>query len=78
MLKQDLKVDIPDVAIDRANRIGLVVEDSSTKKRYHPIIVRFTTWRHRTAVYRARKATNKLQVRMDLTKRRLKLLAKGK
>ena len=77
MFKQDLKVDIPDLAIDRAHRIGSVVEDPSTKKRYRPIIVRFTTWRHRTAVYRARKATNKFQVRMDLTHRRLKLLAKA-
>ena len=48
MLKQDLKMDIPDLAIDRAHRIGSVVEDPSTKKTYRHIIVRFTTWRHRT------------------------------
>ena len=54
MLKQDLKMDIPDLAIDRAHRIGSVVEGPSTKKTYRHIIVRFTTWRHRTAVYRTR------------------------
>ena len=49
----ELGVDIPDVVIDRAHRIGRprIVQG----KRVHQVIVRFTTWRHRTLVYRARK-----------------------
>ncbi len=48
-----LDVDVPDNVIDRAHRIGSpkVVKG----KKVHTMIVRFTTWRHRTAVYRARK-----------------------
>ena len=35
------------------------------------MIIRFTTWRHRTAVYKARKASSKYKIRLDLTKKRL-------
>ena len=77
MLEQELKIDVPDFAIDRAHRIGPNKKDPSSKRRYRPIIIRFTSWRHRTAVYKARKATNKFQVRLDLTSRRVKLLKKA-
>ena len=43
--------------------------------RYQQIIMRFTSWRARTLVYRKRKsAGNKVQVKLDLTKRRLNLM----
>ena len=43
--------------------------------RYQQIIVRFTSWRVRTLVYRKRKsARNKVKIKLDLTKRRLNLI----
>ena len=59
---QELNVNIPDTAIDRAHRIG----------RGHQMIVRFTSWRYRTLVYRARKTKDSpYKIRLDLTKKRL-------
>ena len=77
MIKDDLKVTVPAQVFDRAHRIGAVREDPATKKKYQPIIVRFTTWQHRTQVYRARKSTKKFQVRLDLTRKRAKLLGRA-
>lgn len=64
-----LDVDVPENVIDRAHRIGKpkVVKG----KNVHTMIVRFTTWRHRTAVYRARKNCSSYKIRLDLTKKRL-------
>ena len=45
-------------------------------KRVHQVIVRFTTWRHRTLVYRARKNCAKYRVKLDLTKRRINTIEK--
>ena len=73
----DLGVKIPDNVIDRAHRIGKPTESKRWGK-IHPVIVRFTTWWHRTAVYHARKSNGnpngKYGVRLDLTSRRFKLL----
>ena len=77
ILKDDLKLDIPDMSIDRAHRIGSVITDPDTGKRYRQIIVRFATWRHRTQVYKARKASKKVKIRLDLTHKRVKLLQKA-
>ena len=74
---KDLEVDIPDSVIDRAHRIGKEREDTETGKKHRAIIVRFTTWRHKTAVYRARKKCNDYKFRLDLTHRRAKLLEKA-
>ena len=49
-----LKVDIPDVVIDRAHRIGRKPKPLVKWGMNQSMIVKFTTWRHRTAVYRAR------------------------
>ena len=42
----------------------------------HPVIVRFTTWRHRTEVYQARikSKSAKYKIRLDLTKPRYTIL----
>ena len=49
LLKDQLELDIPGVAIDRAHRTeGPKVVAG---KRYRQVIVRFTMWRHRTEVY---------------------------
>ena len=43
--------------------------------RYQQIIVRFTSWRARTLVYRKRKcARSKVKIKLDLTKRRSNLM----
>ena len=70
-----LKVDIPDTVIDRAHRIGrMKVIDG---KKVQPMIVRFTTWRHRTNVYRARKNCEEYRIKLDLTKDRVSLLKRA-
>ena len=72
---RELKVSIPDAVIDRAHGIGNIKEEGG--KRYRQIIVRFTTWRHRTEVYRARKNSDKYRIRLDLTKEHLKIMGKA-
>ena len=51
------ELDIPDTVIDRAHRIGPEYSDYITKKKCRAVIVRFTTFRHRTLIYRAREKT---------------------
>ena len=48
--------------------------ETENGKTYQSIIVRFTTWRHRTSVFRARKNTRKVRIKLDLTRKRVKLL----
>lgn len=68
----EIDVKVPDAVIDRAHRIG--PKKTVQGETRQQMIVRFTTWRHRTAVYRARKKAKKVKIRLDLTKRRLDLL----
>eukprot|EP00795_Rhopilema_esculentum_P010407 gene10407-19108_t len=68
----EIGVDVPDTVIDRAHRIG--PKSSRDGKAKQQVIVRLTTWRHRTAVYRARKKSSKVKIRLDLTKPRLNLI----
>lgn len=70
----ELEVDIPDSVVDRAHRIGDVTEKDG--KRVRQIIVRFTTWRHRTLVYKARKKSEKYKIRLDLTRKRIKIIGR--
>ena len=70
---KELKVNVPDCVIYRAHRTGKVKVNGG--KRSRQIIVRFTTWRHRTQVYRARKKSAKYKIRLDLTKEKMKFLA---
>ena len=70
-------IDIPDAVIDRAHRIGPTYKDHVTKVEMKSVIVRFTTFRHRTILYNARKIIKekfKLKVKLDLTRHRYKLL----
>ena len=67
----ELEVDIPDAVIDRAHRIGPITAGKNGKSKQQ-VIVRLTTWRHRTAIYRARKKlASSIRIRLDLTKTRL-------
>ena len=71
-------LEIREVVIDRAHRIDPDYTDKRTQKVCKSIIVCFTTFRHRTAFYRARKSIgNRAQVRLDLTKRRYDILKAG-
>ena len=72
-LINEAQIEIPDSVIDRAHRIGPVRKDSDNNKT-PSIIVRFSTFRHRTRLYRARKTLKSARVRLDLTKIRYKLL----
>ena len=67
---KELGVDVPDLVIDRAHHIDVVKEIEG--KCYRQIIVRFTTLKHRTMVYRAPR-----DIRLDLTKKNVKLLSKA-
>eukprot|EP00112_Aurelia_sp_Birch-Aquarium-sp1_P022796 Seg6549.2_Seg6549.3 transcript_id=Seg6549.2_Seg6549.3/GoldUCD/mRNA.D3Y31 product="hypothetical protein" protein_id=Seg6549.2_Seg6549.3/GoldUCD/D3Y31 len=73
-----LQVRIPDKSIDRAHRIGQVKEiknDQGSPTFHQLIIIKFTNWSTRTAVYRARKTLNGPKIFLDLTSRRAKLLS---
>ena len=48
-------VGIPDTVIDGAHRIREAYFDNKRKKKCKSIIVRFTTFHHRTMVYHAKK-----------------------
>lgn len=67
---------IPADVVDRAHRIGpkykSKVEDD--EKTYQAVIIRFTTFRHRTVFYRNRKVLEGINVQLDLTSSRYKLL----
>ena len=69
---EELEVTVADAVLDRAHRIGQIKKKNG--KTYQQVIVRFTTWRHRTYVYRARKKASSVKIRLDLTKDRLNLL----
>ena len=77
----DTRLDIPSCCVDRAHRIG-----KPFKRRdgtvAHTVIVKFTTWRHRTLFYRERKKEyckkKKIQIYLDLTKTCLKVLNDAK
>ena len=54
-LCNDAEVDIPDMAFDRAHRIGRAHNGKGSNKNCKSIIVRFATFRHRTMLYRCKK-----------------------
>ena len=56
-LVKEADVVFPDCGFDRAHRIGPVTKNrSSDTQKVQGIIVRFTSFRYRTMVYRARKS----------------------
>ena len=74
-LGDDVHLDL-DHAIDRAHRVG-----PKKDRRGNPIeramIVRFTSWRARTLVYKNRKKNNDCRYYVDLTQRRVQLKKKA-
>ena len=71
----ELGVEVPDNVIDRAHRVVKVTSHKGKPGRQ--MIVRFTTWRHRTMIFRARKNNQKYRIRLDLTMRRREILQKA-
>ena len=72
---KEVGADIPDVVIDRAHRIGMPYVDDQSRVKTQSIIVRFTTFRHRTMFYNKRKLLKgNIRVKLDLTKERYGLL----
>jgi len=67
-----LGVEIPDDVVDCAHRIGKITNYKGKQNRQ--MIVKLTTWRHRTITFRARKNNQKYKVRLDLTARRREIL----
>ena len=70
---EESEADIKEMHLDRAHRVGkpFVDEDGMRKQQ---IIVKFTTWHHRTLFYRARKKLETAKVFLDLTQTKFKLL----
>ena len=68
-LFDEAEVTIPDAVLDRTHRVS---------KKTNDVIVRFTTFRHRTLFYRKRKSLKRKSVHLDLTKSRLQLLNDAK
>ena len=77
-LFKEAKVAVPDIVLDCAHRVEPSYTDRITSKKCKSIIVRFTTFRHRTLFYRARKNLKSgFKVKLDLTKSRFNLLKKA-
>ena len=71
---EKLGLSIPPDVIDRAHRVGR--EISMKDKNVRSMIVRFTTFRHRSIVYRARKNSNQYKTKLDITRLRVHLVSK--
>ena len=77
-LFKEAKVVVPYTVLDHGHRTGPSYTDRITSKKCKSIIVRFTTFRHRTLFYRARKNLKSgFKVKLDLTKSRFNLLKKA-
>jgi len=66
---QEMGVDVPSEGIERAHRVG---------KERKAIIVKFTSFKYRTQLYRKRNKNGPVKIHLDLTKQRLSLLDKAK
>ena len=53
-LMEEAECDIPEIVIDRPHRTGNGYVDKNSKKLCKSVIVRFSTFRHRTKFYRSR------------------------
>ena len=77
-LFKEAKVDIPESVIDRAHRIGSRYLGASSNNYCKSIIIRSTTFRHRSMFYRAKnKLKRGVRIKLDLTKSRYDLLKRA-
>ena len=71
-ITEESSSEIPDVAIDRAHRIGKAYTDKTSGVKCKSVIVRFTSFRHRTMFHHSRKNLKRnVKVKLDLTKKHL-------
>ena len=71
----EAEVDIPDNVLDRAHRIGRPYQEKDGTAMFQSIMVRFTTFRHRTLFFKNRKKLQgTVRIKLDLTKRRYSCL----
>ena len=75
---KEIGVNVPDDMLDRAHRIGQKSKNKTTGVVEQTMIVKFVSWKYRTAVYRARKKSEDKAIQLDLTARRAKLLVFAK
>ena len=68
-----LGIDMEDCDFDRAHRIGPTKKDENGRALPRPMIVRMTSWRARTLIYRNRKKDGNVKFYIDQTKRRFQL-----
>ena len=79
-------LDLPEFSVDRAHRIGRKFEVEEEDENgvvtgvsiRQQVIIRFTSLKSRTEVYRKRKKSKNLRYKVGLTKRRVNLLAKAR
>ena len=70
---------IPESVLDRSHHIGPAYNNNDTEKKMESIIVKFTTFRHRTFFYaNCRNIKSGARIRLDLTKDRYNLLASAR
>ena len=69
---KESEADVPDHVIDRAHRVGRSVIHNGERKQQ--VIVKFTTWHHRSNFYKNRKKLSSAKVYIDLTHTKFKLL----
>ena len=77
---EKMRLQLPEEAMDRAHSVGkrceVKEEDEDgvvTGDTKQQVNVKFTSWTHRTLVYKNRKKSNNFRFKIDLTKRRLGL-----
>ena len=76
---KEFEAEISESFLDRAHRIGPTYTDNNNGKKMQSIIVRFTTFRHRTLLYANRKNIKSgARIRLDLTKYRYNLLVSAR
>ena len=70
---------IPESVLDRSHHIGPAYNNNDTEKKMESIIVKFTTFRHRTFFYaNCKNIKSGARIRLDLTKDRYNLLVSAR
>ena len=70
-----MEVTVPDACIDRVHRVGKIKTPAGSSTSVQPVITKFTSFKPRVQVYRARKKLKNQKIGLDLTPRRKDLLS---
>ena len=71
----EMGVSIPDSSIDRVHRVGRIKTSVGSSTSVQPVIIKFSSFRARAYVYRARKKLQNRRIVLDLTQRRKDFLS---